>query len=414
MKTNTALAYLIVKSGPNKGAKYEVAEATISIGRDPSKKIFLADPKVSRNHAQVVRRNGSFLLVDLGSTNGTFVNGHAITEQKLSLEDEIKVGRTVLVFTETEKWERGEDPSKLVKILPADSPRVGSQTVAISISGPEAEDPSLRLTQVDLESLEKAHRRLAVLFKVGQAVNSLLDLPTALKKTMELIFEVMDVERGFIMLVDERTGKLVPKVVRERDNLKGPTEIAVSRTIIDEAVQNGKSVLTKDAISDPRFEDQPSVALHQIRSALCVPLKTKERVLGVSYVSNRTSSNCLTKDDLELLTAICQQVANSIENGKLFQNMKEVNELAADTAHLINNPLQIISAGGQLLLKKMEGDAENTELLKKIISQSARAHQMTQELLRRATSVKQLFSPSRPALVGEKTKIEYTKRGHLS
>ncbi len=83
MKGNSTAPYLMVASGPNRGARYKLVGGRITIGRDPSKNIFLSDPKVSRNHAELVRRNGSFLLVDLGSTNGTFVNGHAVRQQKL-------------------------------------------------------------------------------------------------------------------------------------------------------------------------------------------------------------------------------------------------------------------------------------------------------------------------------------------
>lgn len=92
------LAYLIVKSGRRIGASYPLRKKVVNIGRESDNDIVLDDPKVSRQHAKMKLEGDTFVIYDLASSNGTFVNGQKIMNETLQDGDEIKIGDTVFAF----------------------------------------------------------------------------------------------------------------------------------------------------------------------------------------------------------------------------------------------------------------------------------------------------------------------------
>ena len=181
-----------------------------------------------------------------------------------------------------------------------------------------------------LEQQEKERAQLQGLFDVSRAVNSSLNPDEVLNRAMDTIIQVTRAERGFLMLVDEN-GELVFQVARnfDRSTISSPL-FQVSRSIIERVAQTAQSVITTDAQSDPRFSGQESIVNLSLRSILCVPLQTRNRVIGVVYVDNRLRTGQFRQADLAGLTAFANQAAIAIENAQLFTSVQEkMSEIAA-------------------------------------------------------------------------------------
>jgi signal transduction histidine kinase len=175
-------------------------------------------------------------------------------------------------------------------------------------------------------------RQLAALYEVSKLLGSSLDLQQVLSQTMDAIIQLTGAERGFLMMIDDN-GELEIKAAR---NLAKETvdqdEFKISKSVIRTVAETGEQVVTTNASEDPRFANQASVMMHNLRSIQCVPLRARGRIIGVVYVDNRIHSGVFDEGDLELLSAFTNQAAVAIENARLFTNTDEA--LAARVSEL--------------------------------------------------------------------------------
>jgi PAS domain S-box-containing protein len=207
-------------------------------------------------------------------------------------------------------------------------------------------DASLRDLDKGLDTHLREHENLTALYNVSQIVNSTLDLSEVLNLTMDLIIQVTGAERGFLMLIDEKTGELTFRVARnmDRETIAG-SSFEISRSIVDKVAQKGEPILTTNAQSDPRFSTQASVVSYSLRSILCVPLRVKGKITGVIYADNRIKTGLFTEGDRLLLTAIADQAAVAIENARLFENVKLNLEEITNMKNLMDNIFASIASG---------------------------------------------------------------------
>ncbi len=163
-----------------------------------------------------------------------------------------------------------------------------------------------------------SQQKLAALYEASRLLSSTLDLQAVLDQVMDSVVQLMNAERGFIMLLND-DGKLEFKVARnlDREALESG-DFAVSRTITRQVVDRGEPVLTTNAVEDPRFAQQKSIVIHNLRSILATPLRARGQAIGVVYVDNRIRQSTFTQEDLTLLDAFAQQAAIAIENARLF------------------------------------------------------------------------------------------------
>ena len=176
---------------------------------------------------------------------------------------------------------------------------------------------------------EQELSRLYALVDVGKVINSSLDLTTVLNEVMDTIVGLTGAERGFLMLANPNGG-LDFRVARNmaRETLE-EEEFKISSTIAHRVAEQGEPVLTTNAQEDPRFTGQHSVAIYNLRSILCIPLKLKGNITGLIYADNRIRSGAFTQRDLSILTAFANQAAVAIENARLFNDLQRSNfELA--------------------------------------------------------------------------------------
>ncbi|HWQ46992.1 MAG TPA: GAF domain-containing SpoIIE family protein phosphatase [Longilinea sp.] len=160
---------------------------------------------------------------------------------------------------------------------------------------------------------------LSLLLQLSQAFNSTLDLDTLLNLVMDEVITAVHAERGFVMLLRENK-EMDFRVARgiDQTSVEDP-QFQVSRSVIARVAQEGIPLLTSDAQSDQRFSSNESILIMGLRAILCVPLKLKEKLLGVIYVDNRVQAGAFKPEDRELLIAIANSAAIAIENTRLYR-----------------------------------------------------------------------------------------------
>ncbi len=166
---------------------------------------------------------------------------------------------------------------------------------------------------------------IAELLQLSQTLNSSLNLDEVLKNAIDSVVDFVKAERGFIMLFDYK-GDLEVKAYKNIDPESIRKMEGLSKTIIKQAAEKGECVLSLNAQQDPRFKNLESVLLSGMRSVMCVPLRTKEKIIGVIYLDNRVEEGMFKKEHLSMLVAFANQAANAIENAKLHENLKKTYE----------------------------------------------------------------------------------------
>lgn len=162
-------------------------------------------------------------------------------------------------------------------------------------------------------------RNLEALLDVSKAINSTLDLDEILKRVMKHAIELLNAERGFLMLLDEEN-QLKIRIAHNinKESLDSAEDLAISRSVADRVATKGQSEYTSNAQEDPRYAHQKSVVALNLRFIICVPLKIKDKVIGVCYLDNQTRAGLFGKSELRLFELFAEQAAIAIENAKLY------------------------------------------------------------------------------------------------
>jgi signal transduction histidine kinase len=305
---------LRVLTGDMEGHEFEFDGEVITIGRRAENDVPLPlDLRISRFHAQLtLGPDGTWLLQDLESTNGTFLEHrrlHAPTP--VGPGDRFRMGRTWLEVLEEAPEAAAADAVVLVE---PEAAAAGPEGVVYSLQADaEAEQP---------RTVEELAQRLRVMRDVGGALGGTLDLPVLLDQLMRAIMSVVPAERGFLLLLDPTTGELQSRAVWPPEE----TEVAISRSIVEKAMGEGVALLTSDAMSDERFQEVESVRDLQIRSAICAPLLRGDQRLGVIFLDTTSATHVFDRSDVELVTSIASQATIAIENARLYTDLKAAYE----------------------------------------------------------------------------------------
>lgn len=356
-----------------------LSKEEMSVGRSKDNDVVLLDHVVSRYHARIIDTKEGYLLTDLGSFNGTEVNGKSVQNRLLKNGDEIRIGHARIVFWDDDKTtstpadslilttgnEDEKAQQKIIETSPEPGTQKESQELLVSVdshrlprqntlAGPSSPEDSNRFQVRDeLSSLERSNKVLFVLYEISRQLNSIHDFDELLNKIMDLIFMVIDADYGFLILTGEEKDELIPVVVKSRDGReRDKRELKASRTIIDKVIRDKVALLTSNAMNDNRLDHAKSLFIKQIRSAICVPLWKKEQIIGVIQLDSVRFDNQFTQDDLELLKAIGSQMAMVIEQASLNQQIREEEKMRSRLERFI--PPQIIDMvvrGGQELME---------------------------------------------------------------
>lgn len=162
------------------------------------------------------------------------------------------------------------------------------------------------------------------LLRTFTLITSSLELDTVLNEVMDTVIRLTGAERAYLMLRDKATGELQIVVARnwDRESLAN-TDAVFSNSIVTQALQEGKAILTTNAATDNRFQNARSVVNNQLRSILCIPLIVGREPVGVLYADNRITQDVFRADSIPLLTAFGTQAAIAIENAQLYGKVKD-------------------------------------------------------------------------------------------
>lgn len=357
------MSSFFVIQGRDQGNRFEFDEDNQSLGRVSTNTIQLHDTEVSREHAKLEKNHGAFTLLDLQSSNGTFVNGERITEHTLRTGDQIQVGKTLLLFTGP--VESSNDLTEQVNIITRDAKAEKSRIIHKFRNADSPREFIAASSNQNKSWLSKAHDNLQVMYRTALAVSHTLDIDQLLNRIMDLIFEWVEADRGCIMLKDSETGELKPQVRQSRKGNKSEDRITISKTILDYVIDNNEGVLTSNAKDDGRWDPAKSIVQMGVREAICVPMRGRYDMVGVIYIDTsispaealpyRDGVQKFTEDHLKLMIAIGHQAALAVEDTNYYQAMVQAERLAAvgqtiaSLSHHVKNVLQGVRGGSYLI-----------------------------------------------------------------
>jgi len=296
----------------------------VVIGRSPECQIVLRDFGISRTHAKiVVGDDGGARILDLKSKNGTQVNGVPVVEAPLRDGDRILLGKFELVFSKALESKVMLDEAKPLPEEAGTIIRSVGELSRLLTAVPTAAPVDQRQAGVvDVAEIEKSNRILKVLTSIAKTLIAVRPVEEVLQQVMDIVFEHMPADRGFLMLEDENAkGRLVPMVVKHRSANGDEGRITISKTIADKVMHDRVSILTSDALVDPRFGAGDSIRFHGIRSAMCAPLWNQDQVIGIIHVDSPMLTNCFNVNDLDMLTALANYAAVAVERARLHQKI---------------------------------------------------------------------------------------------
>lgn len=313
------------------------AGGPVVVGRAATTDAPVPDPTVSRRHAELSAGPEGLHVQDLGSSNGTFINGVPVTEGDAVDEDVISFGRVSFTVrarqaaAETVVHAGGDaaaatgDPGQAP---PAeDSTPVGAIVRERKVEAPEGlpealaeESATPALERLPEDDRERRQKTLEILLEISKELSRQEDVDRLLEKVVDFTFQTMDVDRASILLL-EGAGELVPRISRKRGGDQS-TSRHVPRSIANKSIRKRVALLTDNALQDERFLGR-SIVMQRVRSAMCTPLIASDQsVLGILYVDNRTSTKAFDEEDLEFLTAFGGLAAVGIENSQLSERLR--------------------------------------------------------------------------------------------
>jgi sigma-B regulation protein RsbU (phosphoserine phosphatase) len=305
------MATLKVVKGANPGITMPLHGERIVLGRNADCQIIINVPAVSREHALIRCLQGQFSIEDLKSRNGTFVNNQEVTARTpLKDGDKIKICDNVYVFEEGDG--RIPIPADLKKGEVVEAEEDSSSTVEATLS-----HSSKRI--LETQPAEK----LTFLLELTAELTQTFNLGELLPKIVDSLFHVFkQADRGFIIMAEEGSDKLIPTVIKTR-RTHDESSARFSKRIVFRCLETGEALLSEDASADKRFDLSQSIADCRIRSVMCAPLqgRSSAKAFGVIQLDTQDRSKKFTQDDLKLLLAVAGQAAIALENAKMHETL---------------------------------------------------------------------------------------------
>ena len=318
--------------------------------------IALSDYTISRRHAELRPTGRGWAIEDMKSSNGTYLNGNRLeTPKRLKHGDLIRLGSTVMIWDGSE--DRVQDGSTETRTVTADlmDQETGAKRFDASILGsvPANDESMVLATPVAAEAV-RSWRVVSALLQTAAAVDSPRQL---IERVMDIVFQEVPADHGFILMRSEETGKIETEVVR--DPLNTPDKVHASRTIVDHVLTNREAVLCSNAMSDARFKGggggSDSILAMDLQSVICVPLAAREAILGVIYIDCAMARHVYTEEQLRLVASIGQMAALVIEDARLVKERMRTERLAATgetvaaLSHYVKNILQGMKGGSDVV-----------------------------------------------------------------
>ena len=312
---------VIVINGPDKGRNFRTESDEIVIGRDNEEAgLSLSDRSASRRHARIIRHGRTYLIEDMGSGNGTLVNGERIEgSHPLFQGDLIMIGKNTMRFH--------VEPERMSDL---DGGGTGYTTHAtITMRDLQRELDARRLGSADWDELQRMRHDLSAVFRVGQTLSGIFAPDELYTRVIELVLEELPrSDRCSLLLTESDVENPTVQVSQARKNSIRITDTLYRHSLARTALQQQRAMLITDPVNDERISGPETVIASNIRSALCVPLETASGMHGVLYADCVTENAAFDEEDLRLLSIIGLQAATAIEKARLVESLRNRAEAA--------------------------------------------------------------------------------------
>jgi Nif-specific regulatory protein len=287
-------------SGRLKGSVFAIEDLPVVIGRDTTATLCIADASVSRRHAQVEKEDEQFVIADLESLNGTFINDVPVKRRKLQHGDRVRIGDSQFIFLTHDA-----DMNTSGEVRFDDGQVISGSTLQFRFN----------------DALYVMARDLSALMKVSTTINAIRGVEQLQKTLLDLLFEVVPAQRGVILLTDAGTGGDGVEFGSAfgLDRVRGQdVSIKVSSKVTKWVLNHKESILINNqAQAQARgLESSDSLIADDPVSVLCVPLIMLNRILGVIYLDTTQPNTVFDQDHLQLVSAISAITAVAIENAR--------------------------------------------------------------------------------------------------
>ncbi len=301
---------------------FDLTKDEMIIGRLPECDIQLPSNMVSRKHAKVVRDGSGYRLEDMGSGNGTFLNGQRIeSAQSLKINDRVKFGPMLMRYD----GDQSEDDSSASSMAVQHAAQVG--TLEVDEDG-DGDGSSTIVGSLDSSSLNfldsRPQEKLKAVLDISRALAGTLEVEKLLPKILDTLFTIFPAaDRGCILLKDAKTEEMKPSAMKHRRESEDAT-VKLSRTILNAVLGEKKAILSADAASDSRFDASESISALTIRSMMCVPmLDLQGEPVGAINIDTQNPMMQFKPDDLEIMVAVAGQAALAYESARLLTSFVE-------------------------------------------------------------------------------------------
>jgi sigma-B regulation protein RsbU (phosphoserine phosphatase) len=326
------MATLIVRQGDIANKEFELAEGESVIGRSPECDVVLDVAAVSRRHAIVSFADDQFWVKDLGSRNGTLVNGQRVADQ-LQLRD----GDRIVVCDVEFEFRHVPATGIHGALSSTASPLPGLTGLSLVADDDDSEASSIMAT-LDVSEPRSAWQasarpevQLQAMIEISHNLSNALTAKDILPKVLDSLFKIfIQADRGFVLMRPKPGAPLVPVATKARRG-GDDEEMRVSRTIVQRAIDEKKAILSADAASDARFNMAQSIADFHIRSLICAPMiDSNGEAIGVIQVDTRDQRTRFTDFDLSVLAGVAGQAAISLDNAALHEQAVRQRALQRD------------------------------------------------------------------------------------
>jgi sigma-B regulation protein RsbU (phosphoserine phosphatase) len=290
----------------------------VSIGRSRESDVFLPDQFLSRHHAEIRQGVSGYYLVDLGSKNGTLLNGVRLEAEALLKEgDQIKIGDHELTFG------AGDGEAMEDDLEPAGTRIFSAKELSTETTKPV----------IDPQELKRQNSVLGILTRTTAALVNHRPLPELFDLLLNLLFEAVPAERAAIVLLEGTPSMPVVRASRSRE---GAPITKVSRSITRKVIEETRALILPNVLEDAAFRSQDSILSTGIRSAVCVPLwytpreGLADQVIGLVYLDTLRKTHSFDENDLRILTALANIAAAKIENVRLLEESLEKRRMEED------------------------------------------------------------------------------------
>ena len=303
-KGGCAVTKLFILSGSHKGQSFDLKGEAVHVGRSPENHIQIHDKSISRKHMKIVSKEGKWFIVDLKSTNGTFVANKPIqpgTEVELAEGIPVTIGNVGICLGKPEQWD------------------------CLAVEDSIDLSDGFKETGV-FDRPMTSPKNLDLIFKISNVLMESLKINEILEKVLNYIFELLArIDRGVIILVEGETGKILDVISRTSDRGDKTTQM-YSRSIVDRVIKERRALIMSDTQGEQGSNPSASMELMKVRSVMCVPLISRSQIRGVLYVDSVDKPFGFRKEDLALLSALSAPAAIAIENALLYSRLESLVE----------------------------------------------------------------------------------------